>query len=365
MLDVAAAKEIAQRIARVHPGFRRTEFLEGLEKELRPLELKARMLAIARRLGAGLPKAPAEAFPLLIAALEPDPKTGEPLKGFRVWPLTQVIVDLGLHPDHFALSMQALHAMTQVFTGEFAIRPFLAAYEQRTLEQLKAWCEDPNEHVRRLASEGSRPYLPWGQKLPRLATDPSLTWPLLERLYRDESKYVRTSVANHINDHTRLHPKWVTSQVHRMKANSEPTLELERLIHRGLRNLVKKGNASALALCGVVSKGISIEGVQLRTKEISVGQTLIVEVTVANATTKAAKVVIDHELGLLKAGGKTSIKVFKGKTFELGPKSREKVGLKIPLRKVTTRTYYSGRHSWTAIVNGTRSATKAFVLNAG
>ena len=65
---------------------------------------------------------------------------------------------------------------------------------------MRKWPEDENEHVRRLASEGSRPRLPWSFQLKNLIADPAPTGSIIERLKADPSLYVRKSVANHLND---------------------------------------------------------------------------------------------------------------------------------------------------------------------
>ena len=125
--------------------------------------------------------------------------------GWVVWPLTDWVARCGLHqPDR---ALDALHAMTQRFTAEWAVRPFIERHPERTWARLAAWCEDPSAHVRRLASEGSRPRLPWGRQLQGLIRDPAPTLPLLARLQDDPSAYVRRSVANHLNDISRDHPE--------------------------------------------------------------------------------------------------------------------------------------------------------------
>ena len=105
------------------------------------------------------------------------------------------------------LSMQAQHTLTQLFSAEFSIRPFIEKYEKESLEILRTWARDPSEHVRRLVSEGTRPRLPWGARLRSFQKNPAPVIALLELLKDDESLYVRRSVANNLNDIGKDHPE--------------------------------------------------------------------------------------------------------------------------------------------------------------
>ena len=126
---------------------------------------------------------------------------------FLYLPHTMLIATHGL--DDFENSMRAQHKLTQVFTCEFSIRPFLEKYPDKTLEVLARWSKDRNENVRRLVSEGTRPRLPWATRVRWIEREPERAIPLLETLKDDPSLYVRRSVANHLNDIYRAHPKLV------------------------------------------------------------------------------------------------------------------------------------------------------------
>jgi len=149
------ARLIAEAVKRAHPAFSLPQFSKRLEVALEPLELEQRMRLIADRIEAGLPAHPPELFAILTEALAVDEGDPHGLRGFLVWPLTEIVARRGL--GHFPESMAALCEMTNRFTGEFAIRPFLRKHRERTLKQLHAWCDHPDEHVRRLVSEGSGP----------------------------------------------------------------------------------------------------------------------------------------------------------------------------------------------------------------
>lgn len=369
LLGLDAARTIARALHRAHPGFQRSRFLRGLERELEPLELKARMMALEARLARELEQlllakyAPRTAFPILEAALKQNDADDYGLEGFLVWPLTHHVARTGL--SDFEASMHALSRMTQVFTAEFAIRPFLKVHESCTLRRLEEWTEHPNKHLRRLASEGSRPLLPWGEKLPEFVRRPDKTWPILERLKDDPEVYVQKSVANHINDHSKAHADWVLLRLKEWsRAHEGGEIPQSRLwvIRHATRTLIKKGHPQALALQGVRTGAITLMACRILTPRVRLGDALEVELRVKNAGKKSERVVVDHEVWFLKSRGQHSPKVFKGREFMLEAGGSETLRLRIPLKPVTTRTYFSGKQGYRAKVNGVEGALKAFEL---
>jgi 3-methyladenine DNA glycosylase AlkC len=142
--------------------------------------------------------------------------------------------------------MRAQYELTQRFTAEFSIRPFLIQHQERTLARLMEWTRDASPHVRRLCSEGSRPRLPWAQRIPEFIRDPRPTLPILEALKDDAELYVRRSVANHLGDIAKSHQElafeicagWLR------KASAER----KWLIRHALRLPCKKLNKEAMKL---------------------------------------------------------------------------------------------------------------------
>jgi 3-methyladenine DNA glycosylase AlkC len=350
LLGIQAARKISTAIAKAHPAFSARSFLKNLETELEPLELKQRVLLIKSRLERELPKDPKQSFEILRGSLESG------LTGFHVWPLTQFVSDHGL--AHFDLSMRALYDMTQVFTAEWAIRPFLVHDEDRTIRQLLKWTEDESEHTRRLTSEGSRPLLPWGQKLPSFIREPEKTWKILESLRHDDAKYVQKSVANHLNDHSKNHADWLVRKI--KPWTKEDSDSVNWIVRHGTRTLVKKGHVGALTLHGVSVMDFGAVKIRARSKSVGLGGVLEIDIVLRNPTAKALNVLVDVEILFLKANGSHSPKVFKGKKFELAPHEMRKIEIRIPLKKVTTRVHYPGRHGFTVLLNGMRQKTQWF-----
>lgn len=349
-LGIQAAKTIANALERA-TDFSQEEFLVGLDRDLQPLELKQRMHLLTQKISDQLPKG-CEAFPVLVKTLKKSEQDQLGLSGFLVWPLTNYVATYGLDtPDE---SLAALKEMTKVFTSEFAVRPFLREHQNLTLRTFESWVRDDNEHVRRLVSEGTRPYLPWGEKLHVFAEDPLITWHLLEALSEDQSKYVQKSVANHLNDHSRLHGKWLVQ-----KLKTWPNFWVQK---HALRTLIKKGDLGALKLIGYSSVQPKLS-FALKKKKIRMGQSLILNLDVQNTSRKVMKVLVDIEIGFLKKKGELSPKVFKGKSIELSTKEKITIELKIPLKKVTTRVYYPGKQTVCLIVNGKKTEPIEFHLS--
>lgn len=355
------ARRIAEALKRVQPAFSVPRFSKGLEEALEPLELKQRMQLIADRIEAGLPGHPPELFSILVETLAKDEHDPRGLRGFLVWPLTEIVARRGL--EHFSESMAALREMTSRFTGEFAIRPFLRHHRERTLKQLLAWCEHPDEHVRRLVSEGSRPLLPWGGNLPDLLEPPHPTLDLLEKLHRDPSDYVRLSVSNHLNDFSKHHPSVVIETLARWRNANPNDVRLEKLARHACRTLLKTGHAGALELHGYASaKSLELEAFELTEKSVKLGGSLGYRLVLRNSSRKPIKVMFDYAVLHRKANGSLSPKVFKGRIKELAPGERWEITGSHALKPVTTRVYYPGLHGFEPRLNGRAFPPLEFLL---
>ena len=154
--------------------------------------------------------------------------------------------------QHFDVSMDALKYFTSFGSSEFAVREFLRADFEKALQVMKTWATDNNVHVRRLASEGSRPRLPWSFKLQQVIDDPGLTTPILNALKSDKELYVKKSVANHLNDIAKEHPEYMLSTVGKWNQGDPHTAWI---IRHGSRSLIKSGHPGALGLFNFKTKG--------------------------------------------------------------------------------------------------------------
>ena len=256
--------------------------------------------------------------------------------------------------DDFETSIKALKFFTSFGSAEFAIRKFLLKYEKQTLEKILEFSLDQNYHVRRLASEGIRPRLPWGIALKKYQKNPAAILPILENLKNDENEYVRRSVANNLNDIS--------------KDNAEICLEItkkwqqencnHKMIQHSLRTLLKSGNQKALELMGYNKISAKITNFKCL-KEIKIGDNLSFSFILNNEAKNNIR--IEYAIYFLLKNGKFYRKIFQ---IKQGNFSKDKFSFnkKHSFKKITTRKYYSGIHKIGIILNGKEIIKENFNL---
>lgn len=256
LLNHEAIACLAQNILYVYRDFEAKAFCEHALMGLESLELMQRGQHIAKALHQFLPGYYSEAIAILVESFTPastETSSELGLAGFFYLPHSFFISEYGQDKkynnghDPFDISMDAMHALTQRFTSEFAIRPFLIKQQDRTLARIAEWLNDPNHHVRRLCTEGTRPKLPWGKRIPSFIVNPQPTLPILETLKNDRSLYVRRSVANHLGDIAKDHPEIAFSTCERW-LQAGASNDLRWLIRHALRHPAQKGVDRALGI---------------------------------------------------------------------------------------------------------------------
>jgi 3-methyladenine DNA glycosylase AlkC len=367
LLNAEGVQALGQHLRRQWPRFDVRTFEAAALTDLQALEMKARAMQIASALEATLPARFDSAAELIEAVLAPPvavagvgghTSTAAGVAGWMLWPVGEFVARRGGAAPERALA--CLHALTQRFTAEWALRPFLLQHRELTLTTLWRWAHDKNEHVRRAASEGSRPRLPWGVQLPFLIADPAPTQPILRALIDDSSDYVRRSVANHLNDISRDHPAVLEAwlQEHLPGASTER----QALLRHASRSLIKAGHAGVLAHWGVGSAFVGQARLTLSARQVTVGGSLILTVDLRSESSQAQTLLADYAVHHVKANGSTSPKVFKGWRLELQAGQSRRVHKQHSLRLVTTRTYHPGRHRVELLINGKVAAEAAFTL---
>lgn len=349
-INADLVERMSQHIRFHYKNFDSEEF-QKLRVQLPALEMKPRVQLISSFLKDHLPESYPTALAILVkAATLPAPRVPS-LKGFDLWAFTEFVQRYGLH--HFDESLAALYELTQKFTAEFAIRPFLIHEEAKTLKVLHKWTKDPSQHVRRLVSEGARPRLPWGEQLKSFIQDPTATLALLEKLKYDDELYVRKSVANHLNDISKDHPH-IAVQTAKKWLKEAPKVHQEKInwiVRHSLRTLLKKGNPEALKLLGYESKGkIHLNDLKLSKKTVRIGESL--EFSFTLTSTPATQVMVDYVIHHKKSNGENTPKVFKLTTKKLKAKETVAIQKKHSFKPVTTRVYYPGTHYLEIMVNG-------------
>lgn len=279
------------------------------------------------------------------------------MASFFYLPHTLFVARFGL--EHFELSMQAQYELTQRFTAEFSIRPFLEASPERTLVRLREWANDPNVHVRRLVSEGTRPRLPWAPRLRDFQRDPRPVLELLELLKDDPEEYVRRSVANNLNDIGKDHPELLVATCARWATEASPNRQ--RLVRHALRSLVKAGDADALAVLGFASGAAAdVRGVRIEPAQVHVGGRVTISFDVVSRATGLQPLLLDLRVHFIKANGGTSAKVFKAGSVHLAPGESASFRKTISLAEMTTRRHYPGMHRVEILINGEAHPAGAF-----
>lgn len=337
--------------------FNRKKIMD-LWPQFQVLEMKPRVHLVRDTLKALLPPS----YPQQVRLLRQAVKKGD-LSGFDLWPITEFVQKEGL--NHLEISLDFLRELTVRFTSEFAIRPFLKSYPQESLSYLMACARDKNVHVRRWATEGTRPRLPWGEKLHFLIQDPKRALPILEILKFDPDLYVRKSVANHLNDISKDHPELVVRLLGQWlrEAKGENQERVEWIIHRALRTLIKNGHAGALKLIGVDHQAqVSLRRLQLVKPRIALGERLDFSFEIQSTSRRSQKLVIDYVMYFQRANGEQSPKVFKLKVVELPAGGTFQVVKSHHVKKVTTRDYYEGEQALSIQVNGLSLGRKAWHL---
>jgi 3-methyladenine DNA glycosylase AlkC len=268
--------------------------------------------------------------------------------GFACMVFSDFVEVYGL--DDYDASIPALEQFTQQISAEFAVRPFIIKYQDRMMAQMLAWAKTDNEHLRRLASEGCRPRLPWGIALPAFKADPSPILPILELLKQDESETVRRSVANNLNDISKDNPDVVLEVLQRWQAVN--TDEMRRMTNHALRTLLKAGNPGALALLGYPPPAITVKNLAVTPKTVPFGGKLIFSFDIESTAEKPQDLMIDYVVYLMRANGKQTAKVFKLSKRSIQPGEIIKIEREFSFKPVTTRKYYPGEHAIEPKING-------------
>ncbi|MDM8194096.1 DNA alkylation repair protein [Pseudomonas koreensis] len=335
-------QHIADEMSAVYPAFKAKAFLKHAQEGLAELSVMQRMARVSESLHAVLPLDYEDSLHVL---RELAPRLNS---GFVSMCLPHYVASYGAHA--FDTSMDALKYFTTFGSSEFAIRYFLRSDLERSLERMHDWTRDDNHHVRRLASEGSRPRLPWSFRLEAMQANPKLAAGILDRLKADESLYVRKSVANHLNDVTKVHPEWVLDTIEGWSLENKHTAWIAK---HALRSLIKQGDVRALTVIGAGAKAeVQLLDVKVEPAVVRLGEPITLSLTVKSMVAHEQRLVIDYAIEYVKANGGVSKKVFKLKTLGLVGFRTEVVRRNQVIKDFTTRKHFAGRHGVQVMVNG-------------
>ncbi|HBG7287906.1 DNA alkylation repair protein [Clostridioides difficile] len=342
--------EVAVAIQSVYNSFKVDEFIKStMDETWNNLELKARCRKISMSLGMYLPEDYKEALSILEKSV-----TGFYFAFF----FPDFVEVYGQDDINWDLSISALERNTEYWSSEFAVRAFIIKDEERMMAQMRKWSKHKNEHIRRLASEGCRPQLPWGQAISKFKKDPTPVLPILEQLKTDTSTYVQKSVANNLNDISKTHPDLVISIAKDWYGKNKYT---NWIVKHGCRTLLKKGNRDVLALFGYDdTTSINIQDFTLETTSISIGENLTFSFKIL--AKKATKTRLEYGIDYMKSNGKRNRKIFKISEVSLKENEKKSYMKKHSFADVSVRRHYPGIHSITIIINGVEKGKLDFEL---
>lgn len=360
--DASVIRDIALDLKRAYPPFKQKAFIAECLDGLEPLSLTGRAAHVAAAMRRHLPADFDQVADILERSLGPHhPGTDAfGMAPFKYMPHTMLVASDGL--GHFEASMRLQYELTQRFTAEFSIRAFLNAHPEATYTRLIEWSSDPNPHVRRLVSEGSRPRLPWAPRLRHFQKDPTPVLALLEALKDDPERYVQRSVANNLNDIAKDHPDLVVATCRRWLEEA-PNSRRRWIVSRALRSLVKGGHQGALDLLGAGARPkVRLADIRITPKRVKKGGRVVCTLSLVSTSRAPQDLLIDYVVHYVKADGRTNPKVFKLKRSTLGRGETLPLRFTITLANLTTRKHYPGRHAVELLVNGRRYPVGGFVL---
>lgn len=352
IFNIARMRHIAEQVQAVHPAFDTAAFMRRASAGLDSLSIMQRMQRVSDCLHEVLAL---DYLPALAVLYRVAPRLNS---GFVSISLPQYVATYG--QNHVDASLEALRYFTGFGSSEFAIRHFLLADFNRTLSVMQGWSMDSDEHVRRLASEGCRPRLPWSFRLASVQAAPERVMPILENLRADDSLYVRKSVANHLNDISKDHPAFLLDHLERWPQDDPRTAWIVR---HALRTLIKQGDRRALAIIGAgQAPEVDVPGFCIEPQQVRLGDSIRLSLTLHSRVPHAQRLVVDYAIDYVKKSGSSASKVFKLTTLELAGHAQATLGRSQQIRQLTTRIHYPGRHRVHVLVNGERLASTYFDL---
>ncbi len=364
MYDKTFIDALAKIITKAYPKFDSKKFKKAIfTKDWDSKELKERMRHISLSLHEVLPKDFVKAVKILKKVASDKNSEAINSVGFELMILPDYVEVYGT--NHWTESIDALESFTKVASGEFAVRPLIIENPKKMMKVMLKWSKDKNLHVRRLASEGCRPRLPWAMALQMFKSDSSMVnnmvLPILENLKNDTELYVRRSVANNLNDISKDHPKLVIKILKRWKRIKSH--DMKWLIKHSLRTLEKAGNHDALTLLGYSPKAkVKAKHFKIDKSKVKLGESLGMSLTLTSTSKMPEDVVIDYIIMHQKANGKLSPKVFKWGKKTISKYKNLELTKNHPIKEISTRKYHPGHHEVHIQVNGKVIAKERFHL---
>ncbi|WP_055587062.1 DNA alkylation repair protein [Streptacidiphilus griseoplanus] len=350
---------IADEIHAAVPGFDPAAFTTDVMADLPRLELKARIDRTARALHEHLPYTGPAALQALLASLPSSPEAAGVGNDFGLHtysPYSRYVARYHCNDAELDQALDALVVFTRYFSAEDAVRTFLNAYPDQTLAAVRAWAGSEDYRVRRLASESTRPVLPWSE---RITLPPTTGLPILELLHRDETRFVAASVANHLRDISATDPELVLSTLARWKQQGQGAGQFDFISRDALRNQVKSGNAAAFDFLGFPSPApVAVSPLTIIPERPRVGDSLTF--TAKLSVTVPAPLHIMYVITPVSPDRRRREKAYFLRRLSLSPDAPAHLEKAHPLRASGTAAVRPGPYELLLQVNGVRYPPAAF-----
>jgi 3-methyladenine DNA glycosylase AlkC len=346
---------LAELLKSAYPKFDLQKFEKEVLSAFPQLELKERMTWVREKFTDQLPDDYLKTLKILIKSIEQEPEKFDFI--FAAYP--DYVAALGCKKQYLEQSLAALGDFTHLFSAEFAIRPFINQFPKETFKQMKLWSLSKNNHQRRLASEGFRPKLPWAKAI---NFDYKKAASILDNLYYDQDRYITRSVANHLNDISKLDHLFVLEKLATWtKSKKQKESEIKYMTQHALRTSVKRGDKETLNFLGYGSNPkIGLDKLKIKNKNISLGQSL--EFSFELNSKSDENLMIDYCITYATPHKRISTKVFKIKKLHISADGRAKIEKRHPFKLMSTKRLYSGEHKVEIQINGSIIASESFIL---
>jgi 3-methyladenine DNA glycosylase AlkC len=347
-------------LTKVISGFDQYSFISQVKSPTwNDMELKQRMNHLMKETSHILPESFKSKMDVISQLIDILNDQGVKSQNLEYIFFADLITEFGL--ENLDEAILAFEIVTRFTSCEFAVRKFIIKYPDQMKRQMLIWSEHENENVRRFASEGCRPLLPWGARLQELVKNPDSAIPILQNLKNDTSLYVRKSVANHLNDISRNQPELVLNIFKSwQKDRSERT---NWIVRHGARTLLKQGNPGALSLFGTFSETpFSLFQWDISKDNVVLGDDINLVFSLRNDHTQSASFRIEYGIYFVKSNGTSSKKIFQVAEKSLLAGETITISKKHKFMDLTTRKHYAGVHKIGIVINGNESELKEVIL---
>jgi hypothetical protein len=171
------------------------------------------------------------------------------------------------------------------------------------------------------------------------------------------------SVANHLNDISKIDPGFVVECLKKWKSTGKQSAkEMDYLMNHALRTLIKKGHEESLALIGFKqTPQIIIKEIRVEKNKIKLGESINFSITLE--ALEEESILVDYKVIYPMASGKTSEKVFKLKKINVKKYEVVTINKKHVFKEMTTKKLYTGNYELLVQINGSLHKGFKFYLD--